>query len=115
MLDLAILHRTAELLNAGAFTGIEAHHVQDLINECLPEQRDYIISCHNQAVNELVNKIKENKMKNTTKIKARITQVREERKVKRVSMKYTGNKNPYAALAVNHNGKPVLISTRRPK
>lgn len=30
-------------------------------------------------------------------------------------LKYTGNKNPYAALAVNHNGKPVLVSTRRPK
>lgn len=31
------------------------------------------------------------------------------------SLKYTGNKNPYAALAVNHNNKPLIVSTRKPK
>ena len=30
-------------------------------------------------------------------------------------LKYTGNKNPYAALAVNHNNKPLIVSTRKLK
>lgn len=30
----------------------------------------------------------------------------------RASMKYTGTKNVATAMAVNHNGKPVIVSRR---
>ena len=60
-LDATVLQRTADLLNAGAFTGIEAHNVHNLVVECRPEQRDYVIDCYNQAVQEVFNKIKESK------------------------------------------------------
>ena len=90
MLDYAILHYTAKLLNEG-----KAPTTSNLVDERTPEQREDLRNRHNQAVQELKIKLKESQMENSRKLEARRTQIREkyeEYKVER-AMKYTGTKS----------------------
>ena len=103
MLDYAILHYTARLLNNG-----EAPTASNTVNECSPQQREDLRNRHNQAIQELKTKLKESIMKDTAKMEARMTQIREEYKIKRTSMKYTGSKSTAELRQAT-----VIHSTRR--